>query len=65
MTPMSFTVEQEHGTFTGARHGHNGYYAGDFTNTRMRTPSELAALTRLGSRTFAPRRPTPFPEGPR
>ncbi len=58
---MPFTVEQEHGTFTGARHAHNGYYAGDFSDTRMRTAAELAALSRLGSRTCSPRRPTAYP----
>ena len=23
-------IEEEHGTFTGVVHAHNGYYAGDF-----------------------------------
>jgi hypothetical protein len=56
MTPMSFIVEEEHGTYTSARQRHNGYYAGDFTHTRMRTASELAVLTRLEPKAISPRR---------
>jgi hypothetical protein len=39
----SLVIEEEHGTFTGHRHTHNGYYAGDFSNattaTNIRTRS--------------------------
>ena len=35
-------IEEEHGTFTGVVHAHNGYYAGDFStpryDTRISTP---------------------------
>ena len=27
----SILVEEEHGTYVGAPHRHNGYYAGDFS----------------------------------
>jgi hypothetical protein len=30
MTASRF-VEEEHGTYTGRQHPHNGYYAGDFS----------------------------------
>ena len=33
-------IEQEAGTYTGFRHQHNGYYAGDFSQT-SRSGSEL------------------------
>jgi hypothetical protein len=46
MTEM-FTIEEESGTYTGSRHRHNGYYAGDFSQTRVRTPRELMALANL------------------
>jgi hypothetical protein len=29
----SLAIEEEQGAFTGHFHPHNGYYAGDFTNT--------------------------------
>jgi hypothetical protein len=48
MTQM-FTIEEDSGTFTGSLRRHNGYYAGDFTRTPMRTASQLSALAR-GSR---------------
>lgn len=54
---MSFIIEEQSGTFTGTLHRHNGYYAGDFTQTRGRTAPELAVLTRLVPRTAPPRRP--------
>jgi hypothetical protein len=47
MTPMSYTIEEDHGTYTGTRHRHNGYYAGDFAPTQMRTPEQLAAIVRM------------------
>lgn len=47
-----FTIEEESGTYTGSRHRHNGYYAGDFSRTPMRTASELSALAKLQLPTF-------------
>jgi hypothetical protein len=55
MTQM-FTIEEDSGTHTGSLRRHNGYYAGDFTRTPMRTASELSALARL--------RPPSFPTRP-
>ena len=48
-----FTIEEESGTYTGSLRRHNGYYAGDFTRTPVRTASERSAL--------APLRPSTFP----
>ncbi len=48
-----FTIEEESGSWTGARRRHNGYYAGDFSRTPMLTAGELAALTKLRAPTFA------------
>lgn len=46
----SIFIEQESGTYTGFRHPHNGYYAGDFSRARNSTrPTSLnrsAALSR-------------------
>ena len=36
-------IEEEHGTFTGVVHAHNGYYAGDFTSPRHE-PRPVAPL---------------------
>jgi hypothetical protein len=47
-----FTIEEESGTYTGSRRRHNGYYAGDFSQTPMLTPSELSALAKLPTPTF-------------
>ena len=47
-----FTIEDESGTYTGPVRGHNGYYAGDFSRTPMRTASELSALVKLRLQTF-------------
>lgn len=47
-----FTIEEESGTYTGSSRRHNGYYAGDFTRSPVRTARELSALTKL--------RPTPL-----
>jgi hypothetical protein len=52
MTEM-FTIEEDSGTYTGSLRRHNGYYAGDFTRSPMRTASELSALARLQPPTFA------------
>ena len=41
---MSCIIEAEHGTYTGTRHPHNGYYAGDFSHTPMPSMEQLAAL---------------------
>jgi len=51
MTEM-FTIEEDSGTYTGSLRRHNGYYAGDFTRSPMRTASELSALARLQPPTF-------------
>ena len=51
-----FTIEEDRGTYTGSRHRHNGYYAGDFSRSPMCTAGELSALTKL--------RPPTFPTGP-
>jgi hypothetical protein len=51
MTDM-FTIEEDSGTYTGSLRRHNGYYAGDFTRTPMRTASELSALARLQPPSF-------------
>jgi hypothetical protein len=37
-----FIIEEESGTFSGTVHPHNGYYAGDFSHTPVRTPSAPA-----------------------
>jgi hypothetical protein len=43
-----FTIEEESGTYTGPVRRHNGYYAGDFSRTPLRTASsELSALAKL------------------
>ena len=42
-----FTIEEESGTYTGSPRRHNGYYAGDFTRSPVRTASELSALAKL------------------
>jgi hypothetical protein len=51
MTEM-LTIEEESGTYTGPVRPHNGYYAGDFSRTPMRTVSELSALTKLRPPSF-------------
>ena len=35
----SISIEQESGVFTGRRHSHNGYYAGDFARPRDLAPA--------------------------
>ena len=47
-----FTIEEESVSWTGSRRRHNGYYAGDFSRTRMLSADELAVLTRLQAPTF-------------
>lgn len=47
-----FTIEEDSGTYTGSRRRHNGYYAGDFSSSPMRTASELATLATLRLPTF-------------
>jgi hypothetical protein len=49
-----FTIEEESGTFSGTVHQHNGYYAGDFSRTPMRTARELSTLANLRPPTFTP-----------
>lgn len=38
----SSTVESESGTWSGTRHPHNGYYAGDFSDAPAVAPGQLA-----------------------
>ena len=33
----ALVIEEESGTYTGRRHPHNGYYAGDFSASRSAT----------------------------
>jgi hypothetical protein len=49
---MSYIIEEETGTYTGPRHRHNGYYAGDFSQNPVATPEQLAAITRMRTPTF-------------
>jgi hypothetical protein len=42
----SLNFEEEHGTYTGTLHPHNGYYAGDFSARPLPTWNQLAALYR-------------------
>ena len=44
---MSFTIEEERGTYTRIP-THHGYFAADFRDVPEATPRQLAALTRLG-----------------
>ena len=44
---MSYIIEEETGTYTGTRHRHNGYYAGDFSRHPIATPEQLAAIARM------------------
>ncbi|WP_155992344.1 hypothetical protein [Nocardioides sp. URHA0032] len=50
---MSYIIEEETGTYTGTRHRHNGYYAGDFSSTPMATRQQLDTIMRM--------RPTTLP----
>ena len=43
---MSYIIE-ETGTYTGTRHRHNGYYAGDFSRTPVASAEQLAAIARM------------------
>ena len=51
---MSFTIEEERGTFTRQTRAHNGYYAGDFSQVPMPTPRQLSAMTQLRPVGFSP-----------
>ena len=54
---MSFTIEEDRGTYERTSHRHDGYYAGDFSQVPMASPQQLAALIRLcpaGSTTHHP-----------
>ena len=44
---MSYMIEEETGTYTGTRHRHNGYYAGDFRGTPTATRQQLDAIMRM------------------
>jgi len=48
----NFNVEEEHGTYTGRMHSHNGYYAGDFSGVPMITQRQLVELTALRPASF-------------
>ena len=52
---MSHIIEEETGTYTGTRHPHNGYYAGDFSRTPMASQQLLDMITRMRPATL-PRR---------
>ena len=41
------TLEDDRGTITGARHQHNGYYAGDFNSVAAGTPGRPGSFTVL------------------
>lgn len=49
---MSYIIEEETGTYTGTRHRHNGYYAGDFSRHPVASREQLAAITRMRTTTF-------------
>jgi hypothetical protein len=38
----TIAIEDECGTFDGTVHGHNGYYAGDFSATSSTTSADSA-----------------------
>jgi hypothetical protein len=40
----SLTIESESGTWTGSRHPHNGYYAGDFSDVPSVPQGQLAGF---------------------
>ena len=37
MSASQIVIEEEHGTYTGRPHPHNGYFAGDFWSDRRET----------------------------
>ena len=52
-------IEEEHGTFTGVVHAHNGYYAGDFRRRTARRPGVF------NPHPVAPSPALPFDDRPR
>jgi hypothetical protein len=46
----SILIEEEHGTYAGAQHPHNGYYAGDFSVYAVDRPVPPPHATVLGRR---------------
>jgi hypothetical protein len=42
----TLVIEEEHGTFSGHRHPHNGYFAGDFSKSTT-APSSRGMDRRL------------------
>jgi len=46
-----FAIEEDSGTYTESLRRHNGYYAGDFTRSRMCTARELAELADMRTTT--------------
>jgi hypothetical protein len=49
----SIPLEEEHGTYTGRPHRHNGYYAGDFSVYPADRPVSPLHTTAGGRRTSA------------
>jgi hypothetical protein len=41
----ALVIEEESGTYTGRRHPHNGYYAGDFSASRSATVETALSAT--------------------
>jgi hypothetical protein len=46
----SLSIEEEFGTYTTRRHPHNGYYAGDFSETTRTDRSPRTPRNTRGSR---------------
>ena len=44
---MSWSIEEDTGSYAATRHPHNGYYAGDFSSTPMATRQQLDTITRM------------------
>jgi hypothetical protein len=53
MTASRF-VEEEQGTYTGSRHPHNGYYAGDFSTDSGRPGRSATFSSSTRPTHFAP-----------
>ena len=52
----SMLIESESGTWTGTQNAHNGYYAGDFSDSPRLPQSRLTAMTSLYQVPERPRR---------
>ena len=44
---MSWSIEEDTGSYAGTWHPHNGYYAGDFSSTAVATRQQLDTITRM------------------